>query len=189
MPPLLNHHNDLLLDACVLINLYASSRLQEIVEALQVPRIAVGQIAIEECRFIYSGPVGDEYSQKSPIELDKVKQSGVLHVVDFANDSERERYIALAMTLDDGEAQQLAIAWERQYAIATDERRALRVFRQESPNLPSFTTLDLLHHWATQTNVNESLLRTVIYNIRRRARFQPRSDVVLYDWWEKFAPS
>src|SRR5207249_1590123 len=60
----------------------------------------------------------------TPIDLNPYFQAGLINRCNFINEKEEELFVTLAARLDDGEAACLAIAKERGWLLATDDRKA-----------------------------------------------------------------
>ncbi len=109
---------------------------------------------------------------------------GWLKTVDFESEQEAERFINYASVLDDGEAAICAVAIERDWAIATDDRRAISFFQQEAPALPILSTLEVVKHWSEKTNLDPAALKLALSAIRTEGRYMPNRNHPLLDWWE-----
>ncbi|MGH8984312.1 MAG: hypothetical protein ACRDY6_10625 [Acidimicrobiia bacterium] len=105
------------LDACVLINLYATARFAEIAQANGVQFAAVREVASET--FFVGGAAERD---RTSADLSGSIESGDLTVLDMTEE-EQSTFIELVVELDDGEAATLAVAVHRQLPVATDDRR------------------------------------------------------------------
>ncbi len=124
----------------------------------------------------------DEAGEPTLVEVDlqPLIAEGVLDVC-FPNASEFEQYVALAQELDDGEAMGIAIACERQWLFATDDRKAQRTC--EKMGVSVITTPELIKSWSDGKGVGKEDARRVLSNIESFARFAPRPISPLYNWW------
>ena len=83
----------------------------------------------------------------------------------------------------DGEAECGAIAFNRGFAVATDDRKAIRVLGHLDPPLATVRTSELLRRWESSAAVARERVASVLRDVRDRARFEPSRGDPLYDWW------
>src|SRR5947209_14313438 len=95
-------------------------------------------------------------------------------------------FVRFALELDDGEASVCALAIAHRGYLATDDRKALRVFRREVPQALLVQTPELLYEWARLSKAADAEIRRVLIAVRRQARFYPRRDAPRSDWWSRF---
>jgi predicted nucleic acid-binding protein len=117
--------NHLILDACCVINLFASRRLAEILAVLGRPIAVAAHVANEEALYIYGGPPDNVRHIKEQIELKPLIEANLLTVASIAGEQEQETLVSLATVMDDGEAMTAALAIRRGWSIATDDGRAI----------------------------------------------------------------
>lgn len=171
------------LDACCLLNLCATPRLEEILRSLPF-RTAAADRAAAEVRYLRRGGAGPDAEERDPIDLQPLIGDGLLTILHVESEREAARFVQLAAELDDGEAVTFALAIERGLAVATDDRKALRVFERYAPHLPRYTTAGLLHHWAAVHQPSPTELRRVLLSVHERARFIPGRHDPFHVWWE-----
>ncbi|WP_202803659.1 hypothetical protein [Spirulina subsalsa] len=111
----------LLFDACCLLNLCASGYLLDILETIPFQGAMVQEVQ-RELQTI-----------ENVEQFERAINGGLLRGVDFASDAEMARFVNDAVTLDDGEAATGAIAIERHWTLATDERKARSFFPKKPP--------------------------------------------------------
>ena len=111
---------------------------------------------------------------KSPIDLTLYFTHGVLSECEIEGEEETDLLVQYATRLDDGEAACLAIAKNRGWSLATDDRPATTLAGQASVTV--LTTAELVKHWATRTSANKQEVATVLLNIQRFAKFIPRQN-------------
>lgn len=170
-----------LLDACSLINLYASGRLGEIAERQGRPFLLVPKV-IEEATWVYVRE-GSERGDRVPIELDPLVARGALAVTPLTRDVQAH-YIRLAVELDDGEAMTIAAAAEYEEAgVVTDDEAALRYLAQKT-GLQTSTSLALLREHLSEAPAEACL--DVILNLRICARYVPGPRHPEVAWWESY---
>lgn len=168
-----------ILDACVLINLLASDEIETIL------RVSGRQSLI--CSVVQSESIylrtEDPKAPEEHVDLRPLINSGLLVVCSAETDEEVELYVDYASVLDDGEAMSLAIALSRDYLLATDERKARRLFLETSGDpMRLISTSSLLRMWGEDQN-SPGLLKQCLLKIERRARYQPPTTDENYQWW------
>jgi predicted nucleic acid-binding protein len=174
-PPL---GSPLLLDACVVLSVYAIGWFEDIIAAV-APGAAVAETVVREALHVYALIDGER--QRVPVNLGSAVSSGHLSVVDFADEDEAATCVNLALDLDDGDAASAAIAIHRGWRLATDDRKAIHLV---SGRVEIVGTLDLLRDWADRRRVDDETLRVVFERIRHR-RYVPAADHPHRAWWER----
>ena len=167
----------LLLDACSLINLVASGlQLTHVATAIDREFI-VTTIAADESLFV-AGRSDDHTAE--PVSVEALAASGKLTVTSLTPD-ELARFVALAKSVDDGEASTLAVAVERGIEFATDDRRAIRIAGELGVTV--MTTPQLMRSWAERSGATAADLRFALASVERRGNFRPRRDDPEREWW------
>jgi predicted nucleic acid-binding protein len=172
----------LLLDACCAINLFLSGQMAPILGALPVP------IAISE--FVYSvevcGPKGTlaniDASSEQAIHLQICREAGLLQLIELTPLEEIDA-VNFSAVVGVGEAFTCAIAKNRDWAIATDDKRAIKFVSETVPHLQVVTTPELIKHWAETDKVQVEAVRQVLANIHAQGHYLPPKDHVLHKWW------
>ena len=100
------------------------------------------------------------------------------------SDIELMTRIGLERIMDPGEAYVAALAIHRGHSVITDDRAALRLLQLEHPDLPLFTTLDMIRHWGESQYVAPDELREVFWRMRQGANFVPSRKLPHWDWWK-----
>jgi predicted nucleic acid-binding protein len=169
-----------ILDACVLINLLASGEVEGILRAAMRDSFICTAVEGESIYLRTDDP-------KAPLEhidLRPLIGSGLLTVCAIEGSTEAELYVDYASALDDGEAMSLAIALSRNLVLATDERKARRLFLEAVGDGARLTsTSELLRHWAEADGIPADRLKTALLRIEKRARYQPPASDANYQWW------
>jgi hypothetical protein len=175
----------LLLDACCLLNLLATSRTEEILRILPFRFATSRLVAEKEVLTLARDSEGTPLEREilSPTMLEELPG---LDLLELSTEQELSDFVRLAMDLDDGEASVCALAIAHGGGLATDDRKALRVFHREVPTALSMQTPELLYDWARLSKATDAEIRSVLVAVRRRARFYPRKDVPRSDWWLQF---
>jgi predicted nucleic acid-binding protein len=195
---------DVVLDACCLINLYAAEKLLSGEAPRSAPprrRIAMPGSPVkakklpfdftfhlpakvkEEARYILQ-PDEEDASKlvKTDIDLDPIIRAGFLHECDLEGEAETELFVQIAAKLDDGEAVCFAIAKSRGWLLATDERPTESLAKKHGVSI--ITTPELVKHWADRTKASEAEVAKVLWNIQTYAHYFPRKTLPMHSWWK-----
>jgi hypothetical protein len=117
-----------------------------------------------------------------PADLTGLIASGSLTVCGPQTQQELDRYTHYATLFhSDGEAMCLALAEQRGWLVATDDRRAIRVARQAG--LPVVSCPQLVKAWADAATPDQAALLRVLQDIEVLAQFRPNSSMPEYRWW------
>jgi hypothetical protein len=176
----------LLLDACCLINLFATGRSEEILHGLPYD-FATSRLVAEREVLSIAHPAGpDAPMEREVISPHRLEGSEDLAILDLSTEEEMAQFIGLAANLDDGEASVCALAKVRGGAVATDDRKALRLLGRTAPPIATVQTPEILWEWARRSRAPEDEIRNLLRAVQQRARFFPRRDAPLFDWWNSF---
>jgi hypothetical protein len=173
----------ILLDACCLLNLYATRRLDEILLAVQ-GRFAAAERVAAEALYTRRGGDGEDADEKDAVDIGPLVARGLLEVLAVETPAEAASYVSFAAELDDGEAMTCALALHRGAIVATDDRKALRILAAQAPPISVRSTAQLLKEWADSGIPAPIELRTALTDVRQRARFAPGRHDPLHSWWE-----
>ena len=177
-----------IVDACVLLNLLASEKAEDILHAFD-HQYLISEKAAEESLFLRV-----EDSDPNPfkqVTLDNLVQIGLLKLCAPENLVEDAHYVNLASELrGDGEAMSIAIAHARGYKIATDDRKARGVFLKTTQDTSRLHyTSDLVRAWAEKEAIATLQLQETLLKIRQRATFFPPKRDPNHAWWMRFLVS
>ncbi len=169
------------LDACVLINVLASGRAEDILRGGQGKFVVCSVVKGES---IFLRPV-DSSAPPDEVTLDPLTDSGCLDVCELSGKEEETLYVDYATQLDDGEAMSLALAQSRGFLLATDDRKARRLFLDEVRDPARLlSTAQLFKKWSERMNVSPKELKHALLQVTLRGRFFPsRDDNADFDWW------
>jgi hypothetical protein len=171
-----------ILDACVLINVLASGRAKEIFTR---SGYSFGICTVASKESVYLRAV-DPNAPPEVVELDPFVKSKCLAVYHLSGDAEQTLYVDYAANLDDGEAMTLALAFSRGYMVATDDRKARRIFLADTGDAARLlSTPQILRQWSQSAHLSASELKKLLLEIAHRGRFSPRSDDPEFGWWSK----
>ena len=175
--------NLLVLDACCLLNLYATERMRDIVLALSHRVAVAGYVLEQEALFVWRPVLAEARDEQVPVDLSALVEEGLLQVLRLEHQEEEAMFVDFAALMDDGEAITGALALHRGYGVATDDRKARRIFADRAPTVPLTSTLELLKRWADQSNVTPETLRSAMLAMRSGASYVPREQEPLHEWW------
>lgn len=176
-------HSHVVLDACCILNFCASRHFIEILKSIPA-QIAVTEV-VKQRELITLQRLKDEENE-SAIQFEAAIEQGLLLVVDFESESEEETFVNYAFELgDDGESATCAIAIHREWAIATDDKKAISFSQKEAPHLQILSTLEIIKSWSENENIDLSKLRAVLSAIRTQGRYKPSRNHPLLSWWNE----
>jgi hypothetical protein len=173
---------DAAIDACCLIDLLASGEAEAILRACGLAwRLPAAVQAEVRYRRQYD-PAQPGQTIMVPVDLSALIASGLLTVCDPQTQQELDRFTQYATIFrSDGEAMCLAFAGERNWVVATDDRRAIRVAQQAGLTVASCP--ELVKKWADATVPDQATLNRVLQDIEVLAQFKPNPTMREYQWW------
>ena len=98
-----------------------------------------------------------------------------MEVLAVESDIEKLRYIEMALDLDDGEAESVAIAEARALALATDDKKARKIIQRRGLKIELWSTCGLLQHWQSKCSISDSDMNNVLKNIFRPGKIPPEN--------------
>jgi len=173
-----------IIDACCLINLYASGKESSIFQACgefwvptQVQNEALCLRRVDE----------DDPARlvSQEIDLGEAIAAGHIQTCQLEGQAEVDGFVRFAVQLDDGEASCLAIAQSRGWTVATDDRKARRIASEHGIALIS--TPELIRRWVDAMNPSTTTVSELLRKIERFARFRPRRTDPLHRWWTRLS--
>lgn len=178
-------HDYVILDACCVMNLYASGRMEEIIASIaETITIAVYVMKVETLT-VYTVSKTTALNERETIDLNPLIAKGLLVAVDLRSNKETATFVELTTyRLDDGEAITMAIAVNRNWAVATDDRRAKHVLNMRHESIQTISTPEIIKHWQENRKPKADILRQTIIDIERKANFLLGSRHPLYEWWQ-----
>jgi hypothetical protein len=172
---------DHIVDACCLINLYASGKVESIIPACSGDFYVSEQVRSESLKIRQPDENDPESLVLSPINLSDAIASGLFKECFLTGPAELDAYVRFAVEVEDGEASCLAIAESRSWSVVTDDRKAHRL--ASDAGISVVTTPELIEQWATATRPFDDEVTEVLRCIERYSRFRPRRSSPLYEWW------
>jgi predicted nucleic acid-binding protein len=174
---------DRIIDTCCLVNVFASGCAIDILQALG-PEIFVPDLVRNESLFIRKEDDQDpSVLVPEAIDLSDAIAQGTIQECRLESVQEFNEFVRLASILDDGEAICIALAKCRTWTVATDDLKALRVARAEG--VQTITTPEIVKNWADSCSIVACKLSSVVQKVERFARFAPRKNAILRQWWEQ----
>ena len=171
-----------ILDACVLINILASGRAQEILTGSEY-NFGICTVVSKESVYLRAA---DPNAPPETVELDPFVNSNCLMVHGLSGNEEQRLYVDYAADLDDGEAMTLALAFSRGFAVATDDRKARRIFVEGTGDVNRLlSTPQILKRWSQRAGLTTGELKKLLLDVSRRGRFSPHSGDPDFSWWSK----
>ena len=168
------------LDTSVILNLIASGQAEAILLSLRATCL-VATAAAKEVIYIRAD---DPREPAHVVSIEPWIDAKLVVLASPEGRNEEDLYVQFASQLDDGEAMSLGICQSRGYILATDDRKARRLASSLKPAAAAvLTTAEILHRWATLTDVKAELLRDTMSAVERRARFLPPQDDPFREWW------
>ncbi len=169
---------ELLIDACVTINLVAAGPIDQIAEGVGRTFQVTTQTATEVGHL---RDTADGEIVVVPVDLSRHVKVGAFEIIDLEAD-EIGLYVELAGLIVDGEASTIAVAIKRGLPLATDDRKAWRVCAQRGITEPT-GTVALVKRYCEARGLGQADVSGLLGRIRNHASFQPpRSDPDL-KWW------
>jgi predicted nucleic acid-binding protein len=170
---------DVLVDACVVINLAASQIWDEVAEANGYRFVLTRKVAQESQFYYLVRPSGLD---RVEIDMQALEARGEIRVEDPFPE-ELGTFVEYAQHLDDGEAETLAVSVHRGIELATDDLGAIKFVEEHQLSVELVRTSSMLHAWASKVNPSQSLVTDVLRRISQGARFIPPKTAPHADWW------
>ena len=171
-----------ILDACGMINLYASGRFVQIMTVLKRDWYLPSAASREAQTYRQPDPDDPEKLVMAPIDLKPAIDSGVLRLCDCEGEREIELYFEVASRIgDDGESMGLAIAKCRGWSVLTDDKKARRIAKELG--VPVLGTPEIMRQWATATKPGVQELSQVLEAIERFSNDRPGPSAAQFKWW------
>lgn len=170
-----------LLDACCLLNLFATGHVEQILETSR-HRFAVARYVAQEEILEIDSPQGERGRTPLRPRIDELIGKRHLELLEVASPREQRELVRFALELDDGEAHTLALAVTREARVATDDKKAIRIYCEASP-VGCLRTSDLLFEWAEAQEIPEPELQRIVRAVAFRASFfPPKTDPHFSRW-------
>lgn len=173
---------DAAIDACCLIDLLASGHVEAILRAAgldwHLPYAVQGEV--QHIRQYDTAQPGQFL--KVGVDLSPLIASGVLRPCGPSDQTEQDRFVHYAAQFrSDGEAMCIALAEQRKWSLATDDRKAIRVAQKAGLTVVSCPVL--VKRWADAAKPDQATLCKALKDIQVLAQFKPNSTMPEYQWW------
>lgn len=173
---------DAVIDACCVIDLLASGHVEAILRAAGFDWHLPSAVLAEVQYVRQYDPAKPGRFLQSVVDLSPLIASGVLRVCDPTDQAEQDRFVHYASQFrSDGEAMCIAIAEQRKWDLATDDRKAIRVAKQAGLTVVSCPVL--VKRWADAANLDQATLSGVLRDIQALSQFRPNPTMPEYQWW------
>jgi predicted nucleic acid-binding protein len=172
-----NAGRDVVLDTCCLVNLAAIDGTLDCLESFELIWYVPTAVQTEGV-FIRAAADSREVQR---IHLEASITKGVVQICSPTDDVENTLYVELALSLGDGEAMALAIAKNRGWKVATDDRKARN--KADAVGVSVVTTPELVKRWASDTARSSSEVAMALRRIETLARFSPAENSPAAKWW------
>ncbi|HYN00630.1 MAG TPA: hypothetical protein VET25_12850 [Aestuariivirgaceae bacterium] len=170
------------IDACCLIDLLASGEAEAILRASGFDWHLPAAVQAEVQYRRQHDPAQPGQTIMVPVDLSAMIASGLLTPCTPQTQQELDQFTQYAtMFRSDGEAMCLALARERKWLVATDDRRAIRIAQQSGLSVVSCP--ELVKAWADATGPDEVAVRRVLQDIHVLAQFKPNAAMPEHQWW------
>ena len=171
-----------ILDACALINLYASKFMSEIISSRPAQCYVVEQV-LQESLFIRRPSDTGVGFDKEPLALTSLFDSDQIRTVELQSEEEKGSFVNFALQIDDGEAATIAIAISRQMQVVTDDKKTIRLLKRETPGTACFSTLEVIKTWSEECLVGFDATKAALSNVLKYANYRPGKGHPLFEWW------
>ena len=176
----MNQRNYLIIDACVLLNLIATEIIDEILTVIAQNSMICVLVKNESLYLRKEADINENES----VDIDDLVNQGIIQICDCEDADEQELFVNLAASLDDGEAMSLAIALSRNWHLATDDKKARRIFKENNSNDDFLiSTTDFIKAWAENENIADSMIKPILLKVERKASFRPPKSDINLQWW------
>jgi predicted nucleic acid-binding protein len=165
-------------DACVLLNLLATGRIEEVLGAFDCSFGIVAEVAAETL-YLKNPSAGT----KDLVDIQPLVDDGILFITSVETAAEQSSFVHYAALLDDGEAMSLAIATERNWLLATDDRKTQNLIEREHLRVGPVTTVKLLQRWQSRRAIDDESMSKVLNRIWERASYRPKPSTDEGQWW------
>ncbi len=170
-----------LLDACSVVGLFATRRMEEIVAAVPGPVAVVGIVA-SESQYVFRGGGEADAREREPIDFQSMTGRGAFSIIANGTEEELQTFIDLTKELQDGEAMTAALAIHRNCTVVTDDRKAERILTAHGVQVRC--TLDLIKTWVDREQLPLEEIRRIFIDLRLRASYEPGRNHPFRPWWD-----
>lgn len=181
----LSQPQGIILDACCVINLFASGLMEEILRTYPVQIFVSKYVKEQEAqRIIFID--GDENQKNVPIDLSNLIENKCVEVVDIDSLVMNQMIVLAQQGLQGmGEKITVSIAFIHNWGVGTDDKHVIKTLGKLAPKIPIITTLDFVCYWAEKSNVTGEIVKDVLNKIRLSANYEPSPNHPQYNRLQK----
>jgi predicted nucleic acid-binding protein len=172
----------LVIDACCVLNLLATGREIEIVQALDLKLLDTPFVSREPF-FVWTQPDQDGVRQKHPVSTESLRQAGSLQTRELDSDALVDAFVAAAAQIKDTDASCIALAGVLNIPLLTDDRKERRIAIEMFPKLELVSTLDVIAAAAAALSWDQDDLAVVARDPRWRGNFAPPRKDPRGEWY------
>ena len=176
-------------DACSAINLLATDRAVDFLQALEWTLLVLPEVKQEAGRL--RGPLDEEGTPTwIPTDWTSLEQAGLLTLQSTAllGDAFVEAFVAAAAHLTDVDATAVALAGTLKLPLLSDDGKVRKVFRMLYPALEIHATLGLIRQASDRLGLNPGTVKDVLRALRWKARFPPPKSDPDREWYLSHLP-
>lgn len=164
--------------------------MDAILQAAPVKSVVCSYVKEKEALGVFDGIDSDGNDIRTPIDLQPLIETGILSIItpDWSTVASHIVLLAQGGMRGMGEKISGAIARDKNWAIATDDRDARRRFTRLMPAHQVVTTLDFVRHWAETENVTDDVISEILMKIQVRGKAELAKNHPLYNWAIKYLP-
>jgi len=172
-----------ILDCCTLLNLYCGwGGLQNL--NLVGGNFHVGATAASEALYVRDYDSAGALIRRELTFADLHRQCR-LPTLKLTSQQELALMVRLASSMDDGEAEGLAMAVCRGLSFCTDDGAVYKLVAAESIKVRLVSTPEILQIWAGGNPERQASLSTVVRRASELAKFRPHRSSPHQDWWDE----
>ena len=170
------------IDAGCLIDLLATGHEEAILQAASLDWHLPSAVQSEVQHVRQFDPAKPGQFIMVAVDLSPLISASVLRTCGPAEQAEQDRFVHYAVQFrSEGEAMCIALAEQRKWALATDDRKAIRVAQEAGLTVVSCP--ELVKRWAEATKPDQATLCQVLQDIQVLAQFRPHPAMPEYQWW------
>lgn len=159
-------------DTCCTLNLLATRRELEIVQALGIRLLHTLRTSAEVIS-LSTPPDGDGRRGREPVSTASLQAADLLAIRALDTEALERALLLAAERLDEADASCVALAGVLGVPLVTDDRRERRVASELFPGIGLVSTLDLLHDAQRALGWDEDEVASVAADLRWRGNFAP----------------
>jgi hypothetical protein len=170
------------IDACCTLNLLATGREIDLVDALGLLLLETTQVSREPMS-LSTPPDEDGLRRKEPASPAALRAAGCLETRSLDTEALIDAFVACAARIKDTDASCIALAGVLEIPLITDDRKERRVAKDLFPRLDLVSTLDLVHDAAAALRWSDGELGRVASSLFWRGNFAPPKRDPRGEWY------